>query len=411
MDKQKTVVETLLAQAGLKEVNPDAPKPEPTPEPKPEPTPEPKPEPEPAPEPKPEPTPEPVDRLKILSESLGMEFKSDDDIETHKRSYTEYQTKLQETNARLEALQKERDELAEAYDPRKEFASDELFILNGLLKKFPGKSPIALTEIATRDFNGANVKDPIDVLALELMLDHPGIYQTREDAISDVLGRYNISEEKDENEHYVIDAKSKRMMQVDAAKSVEKFTGLKTQIELPAKVDRSAERKAKGEAEAARAQKITEATEPLFSKEIPAELKEIEFTMTTKGEDGKEVTEIPFKFSIGENYAKSKVVKDILDAVRQEHIRKDTEFTPEMAAKTKAEVVELLKANYLYRHRGNIYAAIEETLISRMKDEAWAKRHNVRPLKQDGTPQQPKPAEVKLREEQDKFLKGHGIKV
>ena len=219
------------------------------------------------------------------------------------------------------------------------------------------------------------------------------------------LDRY-IKEDKP-----IIDPQTKRRLQVAAKAAVDKFTAVKGQIELPKSVDRSAELAEKKKNEEDRIQKMTAATETLFTKKIPSNLKEIDFPVVFKDENDKEVTEVAFKYDIGEGYAKSKTVKEILDTVRGSAIREGTEWTEAREAQMEQEVTDLLKANYLFKNRQQVYAAMSEDLQKKFKDEAWVKRHNVRPLKQDGTIQKPDAKQEKLSEQQNAFLKKRGIKV
>jgi hypothetical protein len=100
-----------------------------------------------------------------------------------------------------------------------------------------------------------------------------------------------------------------------------------------------------------------------------------------------------------------------LEQVRNATIQNEAEWTPAKEAKLKADVTELLLANYYYKHRAEIDAARVTDLEAKFKDEAWMKRHNVRPLRQDGVAGKPDPAAEKLEKQQAEFLKKQGIKV
>lgn len=129
-----------------------------------------------------EPIPPVVDEYGILSKHLGREFKSDDDLNAWRSELEQTTTRLTEYEQKMTALQAERDSLAEAFDPMSLFASPELYTLNGLLKKFPDKNPMVLTEISTKDFSKIAMDNPVEVLALNKMLEHPGIYSSRAEA-------------------------------------------------------------------------------------------------------------------------------------------------------------------------------------------------------------------------------------
>ena len=225
------------------------------------------------------PAPVVADRFKILGETFGREFTTDEEVTTFKSSLTDNETKLKDFETRYASLEKTNQELTQEINPRGYFVSDELFTLNGLLTKFPGKNPAALTEISTKDFSKAHLESPMDVLALELMLEHPGIYTSKADAEEDIRAKYDVLSQ-DEDNNWVIDAQAKRRMQVDAAAAVTKFDAIKAQIEIPQAIDLTAKRDAKVLSEKLRIETMTEATAPLFTKMIPEALKEIEFPIT-----------------------------------------------------------------------------------------------------------------------------------
>lgn len=363
-----------------------------------------------APEPTPEPekqTPPPpaVDEYSIVSKYIGREVKSEDDITAWRSELEQTTGKLTEYEQKMAALQAERDSLAEAFDPMSLFASPELYTLNGLLKKFPDKNPAVLTEISTKDFSKIAMDNPVEVLALNKMLEHPGVYTSRADAMEDVLADYNIPDMDD------VDDKTLRRMKVAASETAVKFGQIKAQIEQPKKVDLSADRAAKVQADEARKNKIKEATEPLFNKVIPETLKAIEFPVTLKGDDGNEVTEVAFKFDIGEGYAKSKFVQTLLETVRNAEIQNATEFTPKRAEELKAQIEELAKANYLYANRKQVYAALRDDIVGKVKDAEWMRRHNPKPLRQDGTAHRTDPATLAADRAQNKIIEGFGITV
>lgn len=411
----------LIKQSGIKEISQEAPVVSPNPTITPTPTPDPDPDPDPNPNPTLEPNPSKsssnppppqpeVDKLKIIGESFGKEFKTEEEFTAWKDTLNVLPSKISEYEARVAALETEKEALAKSFEPRSLFASDELFVLNGLLKKFPDKNPVVLTEISTKDFSKSYMESPIDVLSLDLMLEHPGIYTSKAQAEEDILERYHI-DERDENDQLIISDKVKRIMQVDAKAAVEKFNGVKKQIEIPPSIDRAAEKAAKELKEQERITKITAATETLFTKTIPSTLKEVEFPMIIKGEDGKEVAEIAFKYDIGDGYAKSKAVQEILASLRNGIIQKDSEWTPEKEAQVGKDTEKLLKALYLFENREKVYAAISTDLLTKYKDEAWMKRHHPRPLRQEGTIPIPNSVDEKNERQRNDQLRKWGIKV
>ena len=350
------------------------------------------------------------DKFKILSETFGREFKTDDDVTAFRTSLDEYPTKLTAAEQKAAEAEAKRAELEEGIDPRSHFANDTLFTLNGLIKKFPDKNPLMLTEISTRDFKDVYKTNPIDMLAMDMMLDNPGIFDSREQAIAVVLKNHGIEPEKDENGNYDIDEVTQKQLQIKAKAVTDKFTTLKSEVMAANQpVDLKAKAAEKLQKNTERIQKITEATESLFTKEIPSELKEIGFQKTEKGEDGKDVVVDSFKYQIPEGFAKSKAVQDILKSVRNDLIQKEAEFTPEQAARKKEETVTFIKALYLYEHWMDIDNARVEDVLTKSKEETWMKRHNPRTLRAEGKAPVPDEKEISLQKKVTALEKDLGI--
>lgn len=351
---------------------------------------------------KPQP-PADFNKYSFLSETLGATFASDEDIETFKTSITQRDERLRDFETRQQAWEKEKEELEASVDPKSWFASDQMFVLNGLLKKFPDKNPLVISEISAREFGESDLSNPVEVLALDLMLNHPKIYKTKEDAIEDVLRKYEVDDEKN------IDPKDLRMMQVDATEKIKAFTELKSQVEQPKAVSLSEERKNKIEAENKRKEAMMAATEPLFTKVIPSSLKEIEFSVMTKNDKGEDVPEVVFKYEIGEGFAKSKMAQGIIENFRNTAIREGNEWTKEKEEKFKAETTGLLKALYLYNNLPAITSAFIDHAYTQFADDEFKKGSKVRPLRVDGTNGKGDKKEAETSKKQNEHLKSLGI--
>lgn len=323
-----------------------------------------------------------IDRYGILSETLGRQFASDEDIETFKSSLTSTEEKLKEWELKEQAWAKEKEEIESGLDESKLYPNEWFRTLAKLMIKYPDKNPIAMTEIISNDFSRAYLDNPINVLALDLMNDSPEIYTSKERAEEVIARKYNL--EKDENGKWEMDDITKSLIQTEAKKSVASFNALKAEVPPATKIDLSATRAEKIKAGQERVKRMTEVTDTLFTKTIPASLKAIEIPITIKDEGGNEVTEVAFKYDIPDSYAKSKVVRDIIDSVRNATIQNEAEWTPAKEKALQADVSDMLVANYFYKNRSEIYSALREDLTTKFKDEAWLKRHNVRPLRVDG---------------------------
>ena len=255
------------------------------------------------------------------------------------------------------------------------------------MMSFPGKNPIAITEMVQLDTARAYIDDPVNVLALSLMLDNPEIYPDKASAMEVIAHNHQL--EQNEDGKWEMSDSQRRAMQTEAKRAIGGFDELKKSIPAPQNIDVTGKRAEKQQAEQARVAKITEASKQFFTKTIPASLKAIDIPVTVKGEDGKEATEIAFSYTIPEGFAKSKAVQDVIEVFRQDRIRNAADWTPEIEAQTLQEVSETLMSMYLFRNRTEIYKAIADDLNVKFKDEAWMKKHNVRGLRTDGTTKAP----------------------
>jgi hypothetical protein len=417
----------------LDEIEVEHPTPDPTPNPDPTPDPNPTPDPDPNPEPIPEPEGGKVDELKILGTRFGQTFENEEKFNEWKTGLTAKEQKLVDTETRLSQIEAEKAELENAFNPEGLFKSDKtkaafknLFVFDGLLDKMPDKDPVHLYDIITKDYKDAYTKTPIDILAKDLMLENPEIYADAEEAEEAIFTKYGISADseavkdesgkviksgKDEDGTILISDADKKRMQVDAKNTVTKWDGYKKSIAPPKEIDLPAQVKTKRDAEATRIQKMTQATEPLFTKKIPAGLKEIETAIVLNGKEGEEPVTIPFKYEIGEGYAKSKVVADNLAAIRQSYVQKGSEWTPEIEAQAAQEVTDLMKAIYLYKNLAKYSAAIYETALTNEQDAEFNKRHNVRPLRSDGTVRKPTGDQKANAQTEKQMAEDLGIKI
>lgn len=391
-------------------VDPEGPPPVPATEPTT--TPMPAPEPQapappapPAPTPTPPSPPAPVDRISIINEVFGTDFKTEEDVAGFKNVLTTAPASIKEWETKYSGLEAEYNDLVGGLDPSTLFANPQIEALNGMLKKFPGKNPLVMAEIAGRDFADTHLKSPLEILATDRLLENPGIYQSKAEAMEDVMRDYNIDDAEN------IDASTMRRMQVAAKSTVDKFNDLKGQVEKSKFIDLKKTREEKLKTEAERIKNITEATESLFTKDIPAALKDVEFAETYKGDNGQDVTEVAFKYQIGENFAKSKVVRDLLDGIRQNVIREGGEWNADRADKIKKDAVSLLEAVYMHGNRQHVYSAIKDDLTKKFEDAEWVKRHNVKPIRQDGRALPQSKDERQLAEAQAEILKARGIKL
>jgi len=344
--------------------------------------------------------PAPPSRHAILSEVLGRTFETDDDIEQFKTEYTTLTTREAE-------LRKQIEELEGGLDESKLYPNEQFRTLAKLMMAHPGKNPMAVTEMLALDPGKAYIENPVNVLALSLMLDNPEIYPTKAAAEEVIARKHNLV--RDEDGKWEVDDTILRDLQTEAKRATTQFDELRKTVPPPAKVDLAATREEKLKAEQQRITTITEASKPLFTKKLPEALKEIDFPVTVKSEDGKETTEIAFSYSIPESFVKSKAVQDAIEVFRADRIRNAAEWTPELEAKTLQETSEYLLGMYMYRNRTNIHKAIVEDTATKMSDEAWLKRHNVRPLRTDGTTHSPTAQQVAEQENLRAAAKRMGI--
>jgi len=344
--------------------------------------------------------PAPPDRLGILGEAFGRTFASDDE-------FTQFKADIDAHPEREAAWLREREELEAGLDESKLYPNEQFRVAAKLLMMFPDKNPIAMSEMLTMDGSKAYINDPVNVLALSLMLDNPEIYPDKATAMEVIADKHNLTRNDDGT--WDMSETVKRSIQTEAKAAVGKFNELKEKVPAPAKVDLAGKRAEKQQAEQARQNKVTEDSKTFFTKTLPASLKAIEIPVTVQGEDGKETTETVFSYTIPESYAKSKSVQDVIEAVRQDKVRNAAAWTPELEAQTLKETSELLSAMYFYRNRTDIYKALATELNTKFTDEAWAKKHKVRPLRVEGTVHTPTAEEQQEKANLSEAAKRIGI--
>jgi hypothetical protein len=343
-------------------------------------------------------TPDKFDSKTYFKEKLGLEFENEDQFKEAWSSLNSSKTKLVDTEKKLSEVEALKTEYEKAFKPEGIFKTEkgkkgfqDLVIYDQLLEKMPDKDPNLLLDVISRDYSKAYVDSPVDVLVKDLMMNNPEIYSNADQAKDAVLKKYGITPgELDENDEPIpISDLDKKRMQVDAKETISKWNGYKSQVVMPKEVNLPEEVANKRASEETRKKTMTEATEPLFTKEIPSNLKEIKTEIILKGEEGEEPETINFDFEIGEGYAKSKAVTETLATVRNSYIQNGAEWTKEIEASVKEDVVQLLKANYLYKNLAQYSAALYEKAKTDEQDREFKRRGNPRPLRSDGTQKSP----------------------
>ena len=352
-------------------------------------------------------TPDKFDSKVYFKEKLGLDFENEDKFKEAWSSLTEKEKKLVDTEARLAQIEREKQDLETAFHPEAMFKSDKskerfnnLIIYDQLSAKMPDKDPELLLDVISKDYSKAYVDKSLDVLTKDLMLDNPEIYSNTDEAEDAILKEYGIGNQdaeidesgkiitsgKNEDGDIVISDIDKKRMQVAAKNAISKWNGYKSQVEMPKEINLPADLKAKRDSEDLRKQKMTEATEPLFTKEIPAALKEaIKTQIVLHDEDGKETERMDFSYEVGENFATSKVVTDTLSVVRNSYIQQGIEWTNDVAAKAQKDVVDLLHGVYAYKNLGRIATAAYGKGKFDSEEKNFISKGKPRPLRSEGT--------------------------
>lgn len=107
-----------------------------------------------------------VDRFKILSDTLGQPFTTDEEIATWRSTITEKLSKFEDLQRQYELAQAE----LKSYDIRKHFASDEDFIVNQLKIKYPDRDPQIMSMALTTDLTTV---DPVRLAAWKELMNDP----------------------------------------------------------------------------------------------------------------------------------------------------------------------------------------------------------------------------------------------
>lgn len=329
------------------------------------------------------------DKFKFLTETLGSEFKTDEDIENYKRSLTEWKGKVDEAEKKLKSV-----------DPMKYFASQDDYIINQLKIKHPDLDPSVLMNTITTDMEKI---DPLRLIAYRKLLSDPKheVYENETQAYNHVLRETGYDPEVPMAEQ---SEEVKVAIRHLAKQAREEFGKLKSEVEVPKPIDLTAEQAKIDLENKQRYDRIKTLSSPDLVK-IPEMLDKIDFT--AKDKDGKD--EVVFSFQMGD-FAKSKRVQDVLGQVHDVVAKNALEWTPDMAKKVVQATVDDLKKDYLWANSGKIAKEMRESLYKKWNDEKFEKDNHNRPLNPDKTNPAMTEEQKKIKAEGEKFKNNLGLK-
>jgi len=335
------------------------------------------------------------DRFKYLTETTGIEIKSDEDFKTHWSSLTEKTTKFDDLQKQYEQAQNE----LKAVDPLKFFANQDKYIENQLLIKHPELDPAVLANVLTADVEKA---DPLKVLTLQKLLKDPKheIFENEQQAYNKVCKEVGYDKDLpfDEQEEDV-----KVAIRAARKEALTEFGKFKSEVEVPKPIDLTAEK----ETQRLQAQANYDKLLPIVQRDlqsIPTGLEKLE--ITTKDKEGK--SEVLFTYDLGE-FKNSKVVKDTIAQVQEYTARNAREWTPEVAKKAVEITIADLQKDYIAANLPQILKAYGEQKQKEFMDANFEKENHNRP----NTPDPLNPAMLEEQKTQlakaEQFKKDMGL--
>lgn len=259
---------------------------------------------------------------------------------------TELETQIQE----LEAVKEENVMLRESLDPMKYFASEDDYKIAQFKKQFPDKDAATAYQLFSEDLSKFSDKD---VLAYEMMLDNPGLDKAT--VMEVVNDKYGIEDGEE------LDRVQMAKIKVDANKARKNMGALKSQINLPDKVDVDALSNQQKELREQKAQRLSEGWRNV-GNEIAKTLDDIVVKDTIDGKD----VEL-FRYSIDKDFP-GDVVESVANIMSQTGVEVSKE-----AAQSAAEV---FKEKYLARNIDKILKAAVDHVKAKAEEERLNKQHN-----------------------------------
>lgn len=282
---------------------------------------------------------------------------------------------LEKQVTELEALKEENLLLKENLDPMKYFASEDDYKIAQFKKQFPDKDASTAYKLFSADLT--NVSDR-EVIAQGLLLDNPDLDGGLQGAMELIDNKYGIEEGEE------LDSITKNKLKVDARSARANINSLKSQIQLPDKIDVDTLATQQKELLEQKTEKLKDGWSGI-AKEAAKTLPDI--TVTDKDADGKEVE--VFRYSVGKDFPQE-TVDGLVDYMVSAGIDIDQGAAQSM--------IDVMQKEYLHKNLPNIVNAARKDALAKAEEERLKKQHNTGAPKAETPPAEPK------KGDQDKLM-------
>jgi hypothetical protein len=309
-----------------------------------------------------------------FNQRFSTDFKDEDSIR-NVLSSVERVSELEAQLKELDSLKEENLLLKESLDPLKYFDTEDDFKVALFKKQFPDKDASVAHKILTKDLSQMSDRD---VIAHSILLDNPDLKGGLQGAIEMVNDKYGIDEDGD------LDALTENKIKVDARSARSSINTIKSQIQLPDKIDVNALAAQKKELMEQKQAKLKEGWSAI-GKEVVSTLPDLVITDTI---DGKEVP--VFKYSMTRDFP-----QEVMNGLVETMVNNGVDLSKDAAS----AMIEVAKEKYISQNFSKIAKAIREDALAKAEEERLIKQHN------PGTPKpQAEPPANKAKNDQQRLL-------
>lgn len=303
--------------------------------------------------------------FKTLSEQLGHDVESVDDLKTRLSTASESGKKVEELQGQLSETTKKYQELEQKYkqelNPLSYFANENEYKRQVLLKKHPELDPSVLSKVVSSDIEKLS---PLDAIKLNMQIQDADIYRNEKEVIEAIEDEFQIEELSEKTLDEIPSLERNKILK--KAKEAKKyFKTLQDGIELPKEVDTEAIQKEKQQ----KAETIKENWKPWLQNELPKELKEIKISKTVEGKEN-----VLHTFDIDKKFV-DQIISNVENTASLLG-EKGSEFSD----KNKAELVKSVRDLYILNNLHSIVKSHAEEVVTNMSEEEFKKYNHPRPV-------------------------------
>ena len=301
------------------------------------------------------------DTLSVVSNLLGQEFNTADEVSEYIRSLKEKETVLEE-------LQRKYQELESGVDPLQFFVNETEYKRQIALKQFPDYDPTLITKVMQE---GSDKLKDLDAVRLHRRLTDPDVYES--DADVDVLLRKELGVDADE-EIDVTELDRTQLLQLKkfGKEARRDFAKVHSELKMPEKVDVKGQKE-----EALRALTEKQDTQRKLwkpaLKDLTKELDKIEFKYTDP-ETKEEV--VLYTHEIDKDFVRE--VEKVLPQMADLLVERGVEYNRTAEKEEKAKMVGALKNKYLAENVNKIMFAYGKQVEKNHADKQHKESHNPR---------------------------------